>query len=148
MTTANAHRTADIASSHRLAYGIAGGLAGGLVFGVLMQMMGMISMIGQLVGTPSTAVGWVVHLAISAFLGALFALLFGNRATTFGIAAIAGMAYGVVWWVLGALLAMPARLGMEVFTLNAMAWQSLMGHVLYGLVLGLVYAALVRREQH
>jgi hypothetical protein len=48
--------------------------------------------------------------------------------------------YGLVWWVLGPLLIMPARLGMDLFIFNAMTRQSLMGHLVYGLVLGLVYA--------
>ena len=133
-------------ASHRVVHGIAGGLAGGLVFGVLMQMMGMIPMVAQLVGSSSPAVGWVVHLAISSFIGASFALLFSGRARTVVGAALYGMGYGIVWWVLGALILMPARLGMPVFQINTTAWQSLMGHLLYGLVLGVVFSLLVRRD--
>jgi uncharacterized membrane protein YagU involved in acid resistance len=135
-------------TTHRVGYGVAGGIAGGIVFGLLLQMMGMIGMIAQLVGSSSPAVGWIVHLAISAFIGATFALLLGSRVTRLMPAAVFGMVYGAVWWVLGALLIMPAQLGMPVFMLNAAAWQSLMGHLLFGLVLGLVYAMLVRREHH
>jgi len=40
---------------------------------------------------------------------------------------------------------MPARLGMDVFMFNTMAWQSLMGHVIYGLLLGAVYALVAPR---
>jgi hypothetical protein len=48
----------------------------------------------------------------------------------------------VLWWVLGALLIMPAWLGMTemVFKVNTTAWRSLAGHLAYGLLLGLVYA--------
>lgn len=134
-------------TTHRAVYGVIGGLAGGIVFGLLMQMMGMIGMVAQLVGSSSPAVGWVVHLAISAFIGASFAVLLGAFSKTLVPAALAGMAYGVVWWILGALLIMPAQLGMPVLQLNATAWQSLMGHLLFGLVLGVVYALLVRRER-
>jgi uncharacterized membrane protein YagU involved in acid resistance len=133
-------------TTHRVGYGVAGGVAGGIVFGLLMQMMGMIEMVAKLVGSSSPAVGWIVHLAISAFIGATFALLVGSRVTRLMPTAAVGMAYGVVWWVLGALLIMPAQLGMPVFMFNATAWQSLMGHLLFGLVLGLVYSVLVRRE--
>lgn len=146
MATAHAHPT-SAAMATRVAYGVAGGLAGGLVFGALMQMMGMISMIAGLVGATSPAVGWVVHLAISAFIGATFALLFATWATRLVSAALIGMGYGVVWWVLGALIIMPARLGMGVFMFNPTAWQSLMGHLVYGLILGLVFAALTRRAR-
>jgi hypothetical protein len=41
---------------------------------------------------------------------------------------------------------MPAKLGMPVLQLNTTAWQSLMGHLLYGLVLGIVFSQLVHRE--
>lgn len=134
------------ATTHRAVYGIVGGLAGGVVFGLLMAMMDMIGMVAQLVGSSSAAVGWVVHLGISAFIGASFAVLLGSLAKTIVPAALVGMGYGVVWWVLGALLIMPAQLGMPVFELNTTAWQSLMGHLLFGLVLGIVYAVLARRE--
>jgi len=135
------------ATTHRAVYGIVGGLAGGVVFGLLMAMMDMIGMVAQLVGSSSAAVGWIVHLAISAFIGASFAVLLGSLAKTLVPAALVGMGYGVVWWVLGALLIMPAQLGMPVLQLNTTAWQSLMGHLLFGLVLGIVYSVLARRER-
>jgi predicted lipid-binding transport protein (Tim44 family) len=135
------------ATTHRAVYGIVGGLAGGVVFGLLMAIMDMIGMVAQLVGSSSAAVGWIVHLAISSFIGASFAVLLGSRAKTLVPAALVGMGYGVVWWVLGALLIMPAQLGMPVFEFNTTAWQSLMGHLLFGLVLGIVYVVLARRER-
>ncbi|MGH3737800.1 MAG: hypothetical protein ACRDT6_19640 [Micromonosporaceae bacterium] len=124
----------------RLVAGVVGGLAGGIVFGILMQMMGMIPMVAMLVGSEAVAVGWLVHLFNSALFGAIYALLFGTWADKLAQGAGIGMAYGVVWWVLGALLIMPAWLGMPVFMFNTTAWQSLMGHLLYGLLLGVVYA--------
>ena len=80
-----------------------GGLAGGVVFGALMQMMGMISMVASLVGSESVAVGWLIHLVISAFAGAVFALLLASRAEKYGPAVLLGLVYGVAWWVVGAL---------------------------------------------
>ncbi len=146
MTTATHPSTTTASVTPRILHGVVGGLAGGVVFGLLMQMMGMMPMIAMLVGSKSVAVGWILHLAISAFAGALFGLVLGRRATGYGMAAALGMVYGFVWWVVGALLLMPLRMGMDPFVLNAMAWQSLMGHILFGLVLGLVYAALARRQ--
>jgi hypothetical protein len=139
MTTASAAGT-TAALPARLGAGIVGGLAGGVVFGLLMQMMGMIGMVAMLVGSTSTAVGWLVHLAISAFIGATFALLLGRFATGLLRAALTGMGYGVGWWVLGPLMIMPAKLGMKLFVVNATAGKSLAGHLIYGLVLGVVYA--------
>src|SRR5688572_30157366 len=95
--------------------GVVGGLAGGIVFGIMMTMMGMMPMIASLVGSQSTFVGWLVHLAISIFIGVTFAWLFGNRATTYASGLLWGILYGIVWWVLGALLIMPAMMGMPLF---------------------------------
>lgn len=141
------HPVTELRSSQELAYGALGGLAGGIVFGMLMQLMGIIPMVAQLVGSSSAAVGWLVHLAISAFAGAVFGLLVGSRVHHVWTAVALGVGYGVVWWVGGALLMMPARLGMDVFVLNTAAWQSLMGHLLFGAVLGLVYGAWARHRR-
>lgn len=129
----------------RLAAGITGGLAGGIVFGMLMQMMDMLPMVAMLVGGESVAVGWGVHLAVSAFIGATFGLVLGEKTTSFGASAALGMGYGLLWWVLGPLVVMPTRMGMELLLVNTTALQSLMGHVLYGLVLGVVFALVGRR---
>ncbi len=126
--------------------GIVGGLAGGIVFGMLMQIMGMIEMIAMLVGSETAAVGWVVHLAISAFIGASFALLLGSRVTSLVSGLMMGAGYGLVWWVLGALIAMPAQLGMPLFQINDVSLNSLMGHLIFGLILGAVVAVLARRR--
>jgi hypothetical protein len=147
MTTARATPVTAAALPTRLVAGIVGGLVGGVMFGILMQMMGMIPMVAMLVGSKAVAVGWLVHLAISAFIGATYALLFARWATRLVPAAVIGMGYGVVWWVLGALLIMPAKLGMDVFMFNKTAWQSLMGHLIYGLLLGVVYALVRSRLQ-
>lgn len=141
MSTHTGSPRTPLALGGSLPAGIVGGLAGGVVFGMLMQMMGMIPMIAMLVGSKSVVIGWLVHLSISAFIGVTFALLFGRKATRLGPAAGIGAAYGTAWWVLGALVLMPARLGMPLFMFNTMAWQSLMGHLIYGVVLGLVYSA-------
>ena len=138
MTTTNAP-AATTALPARLAAGAAAGLAGGVVFGLLMQAMGMIPMVAALVGSTSTAVGWLVHLAISAFIGASFAVLLPRGVTGVAATTVAGLGYGIVWWVLGPLLLMPAKLGMPLFSFGKVTWQSLMGHMMFGLVLGVGY---------
>ncbi|GAA4243125.1 hypothetical protein GCM10022255_000870 [Dactylosporangium darangshiense] len=117
------------------------------MFGLLMQEMGMIVPVAMLVGSTSVALGWLVHLAISAFIGTTYAILFARWATTPVMSAVIATSYGAVWWVLGTLLLMPAKLGMHMFMLNATAWQSLTGHLMYGLLLGGVYALLAPRLQ-
>jgi uncharacterized membrane protein YagU involved in acid resistance len=146
MTTA--HTTAHpVALPARVVAGIAGGLAGGAVFGILMHVWDMMPMVAMLVDSESVAVGWLIHLFNSALFGAIFAVLFGRWATHLLSAIAVGLAYGVLWWVLGALLIMPAWLGMNdmIFEVNTAAVRSLIGHLAYGLLLGLVYVAVRSR---
>jgi uncharacterized membrane protein YagU involved in acid resistance len=143
MTTAHTAAGA-VALPARVVAGIVGGLVGGLVFGILMQVWDMLPMVAMLVDSKSVAVGWLIHLFNSALFGAVFAVLFGRWAATVVPAILLGLGYGVLWWVLGALLIMPAWLGMNgmIFELNTNAWRSLVGHLAYGLLLGLVYVLL------
>ncbi|HCT76643.1 MAG TPA: hypothetical protein DGT23_08655 [Micromonosporaceae bacterium] len=149
MTTASTTHGATATLSSRIIAGVAGGLVGGIMFGILMQMMDMIGMVAMLVNSKSIAVGWLVHLFNSALFGAIFAVVFGRWANKLVPAIGIGLVYGVIWWVLGALLIMPAWLGMNdmIFKLTTTAWQSLMGHLLYGLLLGVVYAVVRPRLQ-
>jgi hypothetical protein len=125
-----------------VAHGIVGGLAGGVVFGLMMQALGMIGMIAMLVGSESVAVAWAVHLTISALFGAVYGALVAPRVTGWTPGLLTGLAYGALWWVLGPLFLMPAKMGMPLFTVDTMALQSLVGHLVYGLVLGGVVVAL------
>jgi hypothetical protein len=124
----------------RIFAGVAGGLAGGVVFGILMQVTGVIPYVALLIGRESLLAGWAVHMSIAAFVGITYALLFGWFAVVLSISTLMGAFYGVVWWVLGGLTLMPLRLGMGLFVFDAAAWQSLVGHIAYGLTLGAAYA--------
>lgn len=115
------------------------------MFGALMQMMGMMEMVGKLVGQNSAAIGWPVHLLISALIGAGYGFLLGQVEHTWARGAGLGLVYGALWWVLGALLLMPAQLGMPVFQLSETALMSLMGHLVFGVVTGLVFTAGIRQ---
>lgn len=146
MTAVTHTHTATPAVMSRAVTGAVAGLAGGVVFGLLMQMMGMIAMIAMLVGSTSTAVAWLLHLVVSAAIGAGFGVVLGTRAANLTRGVVLGLVYGAVWWVLGPLLLMPAKLGMPLFTLDATAAKSLMGHLLFGVVTGAVFVTLNRRH--
>jgi len=132
-------------TGRQIAVGLLAGAAGGMVFGMMMQMMGRMTMVAMLVGSKSVAVGWLVHLGISIFAGALFALLFGRQVGSWSRSLTLGVGYGMAWWVVGALVLMPARLGMPNFKLTTMAWQSLVGHMMFGMVLAVVSTLAARR---
>jgi uncharacterized membrane protein YagU involved in acid resistance len=130
-----------------LTAGLIAGLGGGVVFGMLMAMMGMLPMVAMLVKSQSPIVGLIVHLGISAFIGAVYGLFAGQLPRRWGVATIAGLIYGVIWWVLGALIAMPLGLGMTqmVLVILQTQWYSLMGHLIYGIVTALLFIPLSKR---
>ena len=137
------------ASSSKMAItGAIAGLVGGVFFGLMMGMTGMLPMVGMLVRQENALVGFVVHMVISAFIGAVYGLVAGRFALTWTNAVIGGIVNGVVWWLLGALTLMPLFLGMTqmVFVIGTDQWLSLMGHILYGLVTAFVFVALAKRN--
>jgi hypothetical protein len=136
-------------NSRHILHGVYGGLAGGVIFGVMMSMMGMLPMIARMAGSSSPIIGFGVHMIISAIVGALFAVLAADRVRTLGMTAAAGLVYGFAWWILGPLTLMPLLMGMgwgSNWTGAAVtaAMPSLVGHLVYGGILGVVYGWLER----
>ncbi len=134
--------------------GIIGGLVGGVVFGLMMHLMktpdgaSVMTMVAAVVRSQNLLIGWIYHLFNSAIIGALFGLVFAERVTNYRDGAIWGLLYGVFWWVLGAQILMPILLGMSPFVTLAMApmrsiaMGSLVGHAIYGVLLGIVFVSL------
>ncbi|MGH2348915.1 MAG: hypothetical protein ACRDFT_05555 [bacterium] len=69
---------------------------------------------------------------------------------TYGRSVVAGLLYRGLWWILGGIILMPYLLGMPVFApllmveMRSVGTGSLLGHLMYGLVLGAAYAWLYR----
>jgi|SRR5919108_450376 hypothetical protein len=142
----------------RMAAGVIAGLAAGAVFGIMMQLMTapgpegarmpMMAMIARVVRSDSVAVGWAYHLFNSALIGAIFGAWVGRSLRGYGSAILWGAAYGLGWWVLGGLVLMPILLGMPPLAPVAMApmrpvaMGSLVGHVVFGLILGVGFLVL------
>ncbi len=134
--------------SQRVMGGIVGGVLGGLVFGAMMGMMGMLPMVASVMGSQSGLVGFVYHMFNSIIIGALYGFAFGNQSHTFAPGAKWGLLYGFIWWILGPLVLMPLMLGMGLqfgAALTPPMLMSLMGHLIYGLITGLVYVWFTHR---
>ncbi|MBI2038040.1 MAG: hypothetical protein HYT15_03905 [Candidatus Magasanikbacteria bacterium] len=133
---------------HHIKSGAWAGVIAGVAFGALMGMMGMLPMVAKLLGGSSALFGFVLHLVFSAVIGGLFGLVLGHMALEKGKGILLGLVYGLVWWFLGPLIIMPVWLGMGL-QLTAkgmtMALPSLWGHLVYGFILGLVYAMLASK---
>lgn len=119
--------------------GAVAGVVAGVPLGIIMQARDMIPMVGDLIGQASTGWGWLVHLFNSALFGVIFVVLFGRWLGKPAAAVGLGLLYGIAWWILGALVIMPAWLGMSemIFQVDTNAWWSLLGHLIYGLILAL-----------
>ncbi len=138
----------------RIVTGIIAGLIGGVVFGMLMQMMAapdgkpMMAMVAKAVSSDSFAVGWLYHLFNSAVNGGIFGWLLGSRIQGYGTGLGFGALYGFIWWILGGLILMPVLLGMSPFAplmmemMRPVAMGSFIGHIIYGLILGLSFLLL------
>jgi uncharacterized membrane protein YagU involved in acid resistance len=148
MNEATMNQTKTLTSSRLAGSGAIAGLAGGVVFGVMMGMMGMLPMVSMLIRQENAVIGFVVHMAISAFIGAVYGLIAGRFALTWLNAVIGGAVNGIVWWILGALILMPLFLGMNemILVIGSAQWMSLLGHILYGLVTAFVFIPLARRN--
>lgn len=150
--------------SSRIGASVVAGLIGGVVFGLMMQMMSaptpeggrmpMMAMIGQIVGSPTVGVGWLYHLFNSAVIGAIFGWVLGDRVHGYASAFGWGAAYGFAWWIVGGLILMPLFLGMSPFAplmmppMRMVAMGSLIGHLIFGLILGGAYTWLHYDVQH
>jgi hypothetical protein len=131
-------------------WGAAAGLVGGVGMGIWMSVSrpmmdtAIIAMVAGLLGSTNAVVGWLIHLSIALFAGITFGALLGEFAQRPAPAVILGLAYGAVWWVVGALWIMPANLGMPVFEWNDVTSSSLGAHLVFGLLAGLTFAAIAR----
>ena len=131
-----------------LLIGQAGGILGGILFTFVMYGVGALPSVASLVGSRSPFVGVLVHFAISILVGSSFGLLFQRQAYSPGAGMSWGVSYGVLWWLVGALTLFPALLRQPVdWSLAAVSanYASLIGHMFYGIGLGLLLQHLVSR---
>ncbi len=128
----------------------AGGLAGvvgGWAYGRWMEQVNYFPLIAGLVSSSSREVGITLHFAIAVIIGVSFGLLFQREIRGLGSSLCWGFAYGLFWWFLGPLTLFPLLLRHPVdwsFAHAASLFGALVGHVIYGLLVGFIYGALDR----
>lgn len=104
-------------------------------------LMGMPPMnIGEMLGSMMggvVALGWAAHFMIGVALAVVYAAVASGRLP--GPAPVRGALFGLAPWLMAQLVVMP-MMGAGLFSGSAMvAAGSLMGHLVYGAVLGAVY---------
>lgn len=128
--------------------GIIAALVGGGIFGVQMLVAGMMPMIANMVGSESVVIGFILHMLISAVIGASFGFIAPRLPQTLAVLTAGGFVWGLVWWVLGALVIMPLALGMGemVLQIGDMQLGSLIGHSIFGITMGVFYFILAKLQ--
>ena len=127
-------------------------MAGGLVFGATMLELGALSSVASLVRVETEWIGFIVHMAIAATVGAGLGLLVWHQRPGLGETIFWGVAYGTLWWFIGTLTLHPLFLG------DGLGWDieraraslpALLGHVSYGSTAGLAIALIgLARRRH
>ncbi|WP_435319998.1 hypothetical protein [Haloarchaeobius sp. TZWSO28] len=138
---------------------LGGGIAGlvaGVAFGLLIQFqLGRMTAIGAMytLGEPSLSLGWVAHLIHSALFGALFGVVVDReplreKIGAYHVGAGTAVAFGVALWALNIVFLWPVWLNNvgvgQGLPIPNIAIMPLVGHVVYGLLLGIGLAILVR----
>jgi len=131
-----------------------GGLLGGLVMGGFHHAFtGLLPVVGSLYGIGDPLIGWVTHLFHSAIFGLLFAaIVSGTRVRRLAGGAIRtgllGLGWGTVLWLVAAGVIMPVWLTLVGIptAVPRLSFTGLVGHAIWGVVLGVSYRELERFE--
>lgn len=105
-----------------------------------MPEMDIPQMLSGFMGVPVVA-GWLAHFMVGAGFAVLYGYIFVSRIP--GSPPVKGAVYGLIPWFLAQVMVNP-MMGAGIFALNTpapilMVVGSLMGHLVYGGVLGAVY---------
>ena len=100
--------------------------------------MGMLDMVGDMIGADAF-IGFILHIIISIVIGALYTGVFtqyvnlGDRLVNI---VVGGLIYGLIWWIIGGNIIMPAIAGGDVLQLSI--GPSFYGHIIFGHVLAFI----------
>ncbi len=106
--------------------------------GGMMMGNGMIDMVGGMISADAF-VGFILHIIISAVIGALYTGLFvqyANLGNPLVNIAVGGLIYGLIWWIIGGNIIMPAVAGGDVLQLSL--GPSFYGHIIFGHALAFI----------
>ena len=118
--------------------GVIPGVIAGYIFLAYMGP-GMQDMVGGMISADAF-IGFILHIIISIVIGALYTGVFmqyvdlGNPLVNI---VVGGLIYGLIWWILGGLIIMPAIAGGEMLQIS-LTDPSLFGHVIFGHALAFI----------
>jgi len=127
---------------------VAGGLAGllaGFIFDRWMSAGDYFPLLAGVNELPSRTVSMGLQFGIAVLMGVIFGILFQRDVRSYGSCMGWGVGYAILWWFLGPLTLLPliTRTPLDWSADNGSAvFGSLIGHILYGMILGVTYATL------
>jgi hypothetical protein len=142
--------------NRKIAAGAAGGLIGGLVLDALMRVMPsasgqpMIAFAAGAVHASRPLAGWLAYSVYGVLIGALFGRLLSGPSLGDAATMVWGAVYGMGWWIVTGLVLLPAVLGVWPLSVAGIdrtrdvAFPLLIGHLAYGVVLGLAWSRITR----
>ncbi len=138
-------------NSQNLRTGVFAGVVSGAVLGSLMGSMDrLLLFIGNMAGLQGETLllaalypvtGFLLHMAVSAFAGALFGTLVGSGARSLSGSLARGLAFGAALWLAGPMTAIPYFVGAGAasnwsYSAALALAPSLALHLAFGCVLG------------
>ena len=123
------------------------GLLGGLIFGRWMSAGDFFPLLAGLGVIHSHGTTVALHFGVAILIGATYGLLFQRDVRGYGSSMGWGLGYGIFCWFFGPLTMLPlvARAGLDWSAGRATTlFGSLVGHILYGLIVGVAYATVDR----
>jgi hypothetical protein len=127
---------------------VAGGFAGtlgGFIFGRWVSSGDYFPLLAGLGELSSRSMTIFVHFAIALSIGVTFGLLFQRDVRGYGSCMGWGLGFGIFWWFFGPLTLLRLASGMPLdwsAEQGSAVFGSLVGHILYGLILGIAYATI------
>ncbi|MFZ1974326.1 MAG: hypothetical protein WAU89_15895 [Candidatus Acidiferrales bacterium] len=123
------------------------GVVGGMIFGRWSSAGDFFPLVSGLVGPHGRDAMVFLQFGVAMFIGSSFGLLFQRDVRGYGSSMGWGLGFAIFWWFLGPLTLFPLA------SRTPLDWSadhgsdffgSLVGHILYGLVLGVTYATIDR----
>jgi len=127
---------------------VAGGFAGtlgGLIFGRWVSSGDYFPLLAGFGELSSRGMTIFLHFAIALLIGVTFGLLFQKDVRGYGSCMGWGLGFAIFWWFFGPLTLLRLASGMPLdwsAEQGSAVFGSLVGHILYGLILGVAYATI------
>jgi len=121
------------------------GVLGGMIFSRWSSAGDFFPLIAGIGEPYSRAATVALQFGVAMFIGASFGLLFQDDVRGYGSSMGWGLGFAIFWWFLGPLTVFPLASGLRLdwsADQGSELFGSLVGHMLYGLILGVAYATI------